>query len=180
MRFVMGKKILFFTLVLLVVASFLPAETKQNKDSSPADRSETQHVTGTIDRMTQGSVVVRVGDATQTFSFDNKTVFTYGDHTSNANELRPGDEVLVTALRDKAEKVNGTEQIEGIIEQIDTKGEKLIFKVGDQLKEIQFKYFQVAHSDGKMASIQDMKVGDSVLLNLNLGFWKDPDKESKP
>ena len=125
------------------------------------------------------SFTVRVGDARQTFSFDNKTIFTYGDRPASISDLRVGNEVLVRGAKGKASEVNGTEQVEGIIEQIDSAGGKLIVKIGDTLKEIPFVFFIAFDSKGQIAAIQQMKVGDSVLLNVNLGFAVKPQEKKK-
>jgi len=139
-----------------------------------ADRpwSEWQQLAGRIETMDFGaqSLAIRAGDATTTFSFDNKTVFTYGDRTVSAREMKIGDQVVVSGKNGKASAINGTELIEGIVEEIDSKGKKLTVKIGDRIKEIPFQFFWVATPDGKSSPVENMKAGDKVLLNVNLAL----------
>jgi len=125
-----------------------------------------------VDRIdsSRNSLSIRLGDATTTFSFDNKTVFTYGDHRSHYSDLRTGDQVLISATKGKATQVSATEQIQGVIEQVDAANKKLFVKVGDETKEIPFDYFLPLGDQGKSASYSEMKAGDAVLLKVNVGF----------
>ena len=139
-----------------------------------------ERLTGKIEKVRTNSMTVRVGDATTTFSFDNKTVFTYGDHRGKPGDLKVGDEVVATVKKGMAAEVNGTQRLEGIIEKIDAVKKELIVKVGDQLKKIPFRYFMAFSSEGNAASYADMKVGDAVLLNVNVGFADQPAPANTP
>jgi len=161
---------LFLFLFVSLIATLLPAANEKETGDSRGDHRTGEHVAGrieTIDFRTQ-SLGIRAGDATTTFSFDNRTVFTYGDRTVSVREMKIGDEVVVSAKNGKAAAVNGTELMEGIIERIDSKSKKLIVKIGDRIKEIPFQFFWVATPDGKAAPVENMKAGDKVLLNVNL------------
>jgi preprotein translocase subunit YajC len=162
----LSYKPLVLIIVLLIASTLLAAQKQENPP--PSEKT----VTGTVDRIdtSRNSLSIRLGDATTTFTFDNKTVFTYGQHRSHSSELRKGDQVLVTARQGKATKVSATEQIQGIIELIDTSKKMLLVKVGDQTKEIPFDYFLPFNSEGKPASFNDMRAGDAILLNVNVGF----------
>lgn len=147
------------------------AATKQD---NPPPASQT--VAGTIDRIntSRNSLSIRLGDATTTFSFDNKTVFNYGQHRSDSSDLRRGDQVLITAVKGKATQISATEQVQGVIEQVDAANKKLLVKVGDQTQEIPFDYFLPFGQEGKSASYADMKAGDAIVLNVNVGFAGKP------
>jgi hypothetical protein len=165
---------------LLFLLTFLVAvvhSARSNTNEKPAANVRA----GTVEKinLTERTLSVRTGDATTTYSFDNKTFFTYGDRQIKPSHLRLGSEVFVKSNRGKAAEVNGTEHVVGVIDQIDTKGKKLIFKIGDQLREIEFKYFRVMRSDGRMLTLDDLSVGNEVLLDLNIAFWK-PAREKKP
>jgi hypothetical protein len=164
-----STKILTFLTSFLIIVSYLSAMDQESIQQKNPDR-----VVGKLQSLTPNSMTVRVGDATTTFSFDNKTVFTYGDKRGNFSDLKVGDEVFAKVKKGKAAEVNGTEKIEGIIEQVDSAKKQLIVKVGDQLKKIPFHYFTAFSSEGKTASYEEMKAGDSVLLNVNVGFANQP------
>jgi hypothetical protein len=162
--------------ISLVVFSFRVANAQDEK----AERQRPERVIGKIEKVETNSMKVRVGDATKTFSFDNKTVFTYGDQKGKARDLKAGDEVFATVEQGKAAEVHGTQSLEGIIEKVDAVKKELVLKVGDQIKKIPFRYFQAFSSDGQTAAFTDMNVGDSVLLNVNMGFADQPDAGEKP
>lgn len=171
----MSTRILVFLSSLLIIASSLTATNKESNQQGNPDK-----VVGRLQSLTPNSMTVRVGDATTTFSFDNKTVFTYGDQRGNVSDLKVGDEVFAKVKKGKAAEVNGTERIEGIIQQVDSAKKQLIVKVGDQLKKIPFHYFMAFSSEGKTASYEDMKTGDSVLLNVNVGFANQSPTAKRP
>ncbi|MCI0414173.1 hypothetical protein L0222_15420 [bacterium] len=174
----MSLKILTVLLVSLLAVSFSSASVEEEKGPR---QPKMERVTGKIETVRPNSMTVRVGDATKTFSFDNKTVFTHGDHRGKVGDLKIGDEVFANVTKGKAAEVNGTERLEGIIEQIDAVKKELIVKVGDQQKKIPFRYFMAFSSEGKTASYTDMKVGDAVLLNVNVGFADEhPDPTANP
>jgi len=163
----MPRKILLFIFIVFFAVSFLRADDKHQ----PQPRESQAYQPGRIEQISPRSMSVRVGDATTTYTFDNRTVFTYGDQRATAHDLKVGDEVFVSGrTKGKATKVNATERIEGVIEKIDIQEKKLTVKIGDTIKEIPFAYFWVATPDGKSATVEDMKAGDSVLLNVNVGF----------
>lgn len=164
----MSRKIL--TIVLITFVCFFTATAEEK----PIRPSQSERLIGKIEAVQPNSMTVRVGDAKKTFSFDNKTVFTHGDHRVKFDYLKVGDEVLATVKKGKAAEVNGTQCLEGIIEQIDAVKKELLVKVGDQIKKIPFRYFMAFSSEGKEASYTDMKVGDAVLLNVNVGFAEQP------
>lgn len=163
-------------IVLISLVSFVAATAKEEKSVKP---TQSEQLVGKIETVQPDSMTVRVGDAKKTFSFDNKTVFTYGDRRGRVDDMRVGAEVFATLQKGKAAEVNATERIEGIIEKIDAAKKELIVKVGDQLKKIPFRYFLAFSSEGKEASYTDMKVGDEVLLNVNVGFAGQPAATAK-
>jgi Cu/Ag efflux protein CusF len=151
---------------MFFVATFLAA----NQSAQPKV-TQTTGQPAKVQQVSPGGMTVKIGDATTTYTFDNKTVFTYGDHQSDSRGLKIGDEVFVRGMRNgKASKVSVTQRIEGVIEKIDDQAKKLTIRVGDTIKEIPFDYFLVATPDGKSATVEDMKAGDQVLLNVNVGF----------
>lgn len=196
---------------MLFATSLLPAsdETKPKAMTLTTETGNfstsnlTRHIEGIVERIDrqnkqlivkvtdvrENQTVVRVGDATNSYSFDNmsvfnydngnNTVFTYGDNSSTASLLKEGAEVVLTAVDDNAIKVNATRQIEGVIELIDIKREKLKLKVDNQIKDISFRFFRIFTMDGKHVSVLDMKAGDSVSLNLNLGFDENPSSKKQ-
>jgi hypothetical protein len=181
------KKSFLFIVVSIFVFSFLYASEQSSKSSSGAGASRpagstgtsaasrpagTNHVSGTLGRIRDNQIVIRVGDATKSYSFDNSTVFTSGDQQGSASVLKDGDEVIVCAEESKAVEVNGTKRIEGIVRAIDRYNEVLIIYVGQQIKRFPFNHFQVSSTEGKGASVLDMKAGDSVFINVNMGFSK--------
>jgi hypothetical protein len=202
----MSKKSFHFILIMLFATSLLLASDESKPKSltvitqkdSFSRSNVTWHIEGIVERIDgqnkqltvkvinvrENQTVVRVGDATNSYSFDNtsvftyedgnNTVFTYGDKSSNASSLKNGDEVVLTVVDDNAVKVNATKQIEGVIELIDTKREQLKLKVDNEMKDIPFRFFRIFTMDGKHVSVLDMKAGDSVSLNLNLGFDENP------
>jgi len=169
-------KFLCLPLLLISFAPSLPAAQSNARKEAPSNVRA-----GIVEKvdLTNQTLSIRKGDATTTYSFDNRTFFTYGDHQIYPSDLRLGSEVFVTAKSGKAAEVNGTERVFGVINQIDTKGKKLIFKIGDQFREIEFKYFRVMRSDGTMLTLDDLSVGNEVLLDLNLAFWKPAHKKKK-
>jgi hypothetical protein len=195
---------LFATSLLLASDESKPKSLTVITQKDSFSRSNvTWHIEGIVERIDgqnkqltvkvinvrENQTVVRVGDATNSYSFDNtsvftyedgnNTVFTYGDKSSNASSLKNGDEVVLTVVDDNAVKVNATKQIEGVIELIDTKREKLKLKVDNQIKDIPFRFFRIFTMDGKHVSVLDMKEGDSVSLNLNLGFDENPSSKKQ-
>ena len=167
----MPRKMLTFIFIVFFAATFLSANDKQQ----PQPRESQAYQPGRIEQVLPRSMSVRIGDATTTYTFDNRTVFTYGDHRATAHDLKIGDEVFVSSIKKgKAVKVNATQRIEGVIEKIDANQKKLTVKIGDSVKEIPFDYFWVATPDGKSATVEDMKEGDAVLLNVNVGFAHRP------
>jgi hypothetical protein len=207
----MSKKSFHFILIMLFATSLLLASDESKPKSltvitqkdSFSRSNVTWHIEGIVERIDgqnkqltvkvinvrENQTVVRVGDATNSYSFDNtsvftyedgnNTVFTYGDKSSNASSLKNGDEVVLTVVDDNAVKVNATKQIEGVIELIDTKREKLKLKVDNQIKDSPFRFFRIFTMDGKHVSVLDMKEGDSVSLNLNLGFDENPSSKKQ-
>lgn len=142
---------------------------------------EQKNITVNVRAVRENRSVVRVGDATNTYSFGNTMVFaygpnttnfTYGDKISTVSSLKKGDGVVITMEDDKAVKINGTEQIQGIVEMIDIKSRHLTLKVGNQIKKIPFQFFRSFTIDGKRTPAEDVKVGDSVILNINLGLFR--------
>src|SRR5262249_25692674 len=99
--------------ILLIAVSFLFATTPEEKGNK---EHGSEKIVGRVETVTANSMKVRVGDATKTFSFDNKTVFTYGAGDGKVGDLKSGDQVLATVIQGKATKVNATEQMEGIIQ----------------------------------------------------------------
>ena len=163
-------KYLSILFVYLFIVSFVFSSPPEGNKEPP--RASGESISGRIQNIDQQvqTLTVRTGDATTTFSFDNKTVFTYGDQKVSADDLKIGQDVLVQANQGKAAEINGTQQIEGIIERIDKKGQKLIVKIGDTIKEIPFIFFRVTTPEGQVASVDNMNIGDSVFLNVNVGF----------
>ena len=166
----MAHKIASFILIAFLAAPFLFGGDQQQPQATEKAAAR-QFEPGRIEQVSPQSMSVRVGDATTTYTFDNKTVFTYGDHQATAQDLKIGDEVLVSGgKKGKAVKVNVTERIEGVIEKINTQEQKLTVKFGETIKEIPFSFFVVMTPDGNPATLGDMKEGDAVLLNVNVGF----------
>jgi hypothetical protein len=167
------KKSLLFLVVSLIVFSCLIASEEKSKSSTGASRpAGTNHVSGTLGGIKNNQIVVRVGDATKSYSFDNRTVFTSGNQSGSASDLRSGDEVVITTVQDKAVEVNGTQRIEGIVQSIDIEDEILTVQVGQQTKQFPFNHFRISSIEGKAASVLDMKAGDSVFIKVNVGFPK--------
>ena len=173
-RFMMFRKTLIF---FFIAVAFLTATAEEEKGVRPLLG---ERLTGKIEKVQTNSMTVRVGDATTTFSFDNKTVFTYGDHRGKVDDLKVGNEVVATVKKGMAAEVNGTQRLEGIIERIDAMKKELFVKVGDQIKKIPFRYFMAFSSEGNAASYADMKVGDAVLLNVNVRFADQPAPANTP
>jgi preprotein translocase subunit YajC len=166
----MVRKISFFLLFTLCVSSLYAADSKQPAPIQDRNTGASASM-GKIEQVDTHSMAVRVGDATTRYTFDNKTVFTYGNHRTTSERLKRGDEVYVrAATKGKAQIVNVTEQIEGVVEKINLKDKTLSIKVGDEVKEIPFSYFLLTTPGGNAAAFEDMKAGDGVLLNVNMGY----------
>ena len=179
----MFKKILVLVLLVLFQISLLTAsDEKKSKTSATGHSSGQHHVSGTVGKVRENRIVVRVGDASRNYSFDNNTVFTYGDEASKASSLKEGDEIVVTVTEeDKVVEVNGTKRIEAIVQSIDVETETLTVKIGDKHKQFPFSIFRLFKMDGDKigpkASVLEMKEGDSVFIRVNVAFPKLPFKK---
>lgn len=166
------KTLLFILAIFIPLACLSALDQKSSSKSSSGHSGGRHHATGTVSKVREGRVVVRVGDGSRSYSIDSTTVVTYGYQKSEASSLKEGDEIVITAIDDKAIEVNGTKHIKAIVKSIDIRTEILTVGIDHGLKQFPFNVFNIFKMDGKPASVLDMKVGDSVFMNVNMGFSK--------
>lgn len=105
------KKLALFALVGLFLAAFAFAQSEQPQQQQPYQdqkpmASDTKHmssapVTGTVDKVdvTAKTIDVKIGKTgeTKSFTFDDKTKWDAKEKMFKADNLKPGDEVTITA-----------------------------------------------------------------------------------
>src|ERR1043165_1517427 len=94
--------------LLIPLASFAQGALRpeaQHEKSYPSDRSSTTTYTGTVVEANEkaGKLIVKSWDNSQKqFAVDSNTAFTLHGTNDSLSTLKPGEEVIVTAEKDKA------------------------------------------------------------------------------
>ena len=159
----MSRQSVFFLVLLCLSVTLFAGNTSNDS----ADHS----VVGTVRSvdLANHSVLIRIGDATETFTFNNQTLVTYGDKNADASHLRRGDQVVVKAQKNKAKVINASAKVTGTIENIDQAANTITISVGDKTKTIPFDLVVlVNHDTGEPAKISDLSTGDHVNVSINL------------